>query len=455
MIIRNLIYILQGENYYYGRFLRFAYSHPKWWSLENRGKISWTKKSVAVWIISILIIIAVCLGAFLEFGLASLFIFFPVSIIGLPFIIGLSLLFVSPLDGFLKNGIMKKAGNILEVNESIVIGITGSYGKTSMKEILSAILSKKYDVIRTPENVNTDIGIAGFIVENENRFRESKIFIIEMGAYRKGEIEKICRMVKPDYSILTGINESHLERFGNIENTIATKFELPENTGKLSVLNFDDENVKNNAEKFRIERMEKISISDADDINIKDALGGLEFSHDGMCFETKLLAKHNITLILLGIKIAKELGLLNEEIRSGVSSIGYIPHRLEPIFNPATGVTVIDDSYNGNMNGIRSGLEVLGRVIGRKVVLTPGLVELGEKSQEIHREIGELYAQSADFVLLIKSPASGYIIDGLKRGGFSNYKIYLTTQEAHADLANILRKGDTIIFQNDLTDNYF
>ncbi|NTU66738.1 MAG: UDP-N-acetylmuramoyl-tripeptide--D-alanyl-D-alanine ligase [Candidatus Moranbacteria bacterium] len=455
MIIRNLIYILQGENYYFGRFLRFAYSHPKWWSLENRGKISWTKKSVAICIVSILIIISVCLGAFLGFGLASLFIFVLVSIICLPFIIGLSLLFVSPLDSFLKNGTMKEAGHILEANRNIVIGITGSYGKTSMKEILSAIISKKYDVINTPENVNTDIGIAEFIVKNRSRFSESKVFIVEMGAYRRGEIGDICRMVKPDYSILTGINESHLERFGNIGNTIAAKFELPENTAKMSVLNFDDENIRNSADRFRIKHPEKVSAAEAADIIVKDNFGGLEFSYDGMRFETKLLAKHNIALILLGIRIAKELGLSNDEIRSGISSIGYIPHRLEPIFNTATGVIVIDDSYNGNMNGIKSGLEVLGRASGRKVVLTPGLVELGEKSQEIHEKIGESYARSADLVLLIKSPASGYIIDGLKLGGFSEFKLYATTQEAHADLANILRKGDTIIFQNDLTDNYF
>lgn len=455
MIIRNLIYILQSENYYFGRFLRFAYSHPKWWKLEDRGEITWTKKAVAIHSVSLIILVAIYLAAFLEGGALPFFLSVILSIIFLPFIIGLSLIAVYPLDAFLKGRIVKRAAAILEKNRNIVIGIAGSYGKTSAKEILTAILSQKYDVIKTPENVNTDMGIAEFIIKNESRFDGSSIFIVEMGAYRKGEIGKICRMVGPDYSILTGINESHLERFGNIGNTVSAKFELPENTSKMAVVNIDDENIKGNVDRFKIKHVEKISMNEAEHVEPLDDFKGLKFSYGGIDFETKLLAKHNIGLILLSLRIAKELGLSDDEIRDGVSSVEYVPHRLEPIFNSSTGVTVIDDSYNGNLNGIMSGLEVLGRAKDRKVVLTPGLVELGDKSQEIHEKIGELYAESADLVLLIKSPASGYIIDGLKRGGFSNFKVYPTTQEAHADLANVIKRWDVIIFQNDLTDNYF
>ena len=120
-----------------------------------------------------------------------------------------------------------------------------------------------------------------------------------------------------------------------------------------------------------------------------------------------------------------------------------------------TKVWVIDDSYNGNYAGIVSGIEVLKRALGRKIVLTPGLVELGEKSAEIHEKIGRLYAESdIDLVLLIKSPNSGYITKGLKEKGFENYKVYESSQVAHADLSNVVKSGDTIIFQNDLPDNY-
>lgn len=116
---------------------------------------------------------------------------------------------------------------------------------------------------------------------------------------------------------------------------------------------------------------------------------------------------------------------------------------------------VIDDSYNGNFDGIKSGVQLLGRAVGRKVVLTPGLVELGSKTESIHRQIGKLYSQHVDLVLIIRSVMTDHIIQGLKENNFTNYKIYETTQEAHADLGNILQKSDTILFQNDLTDNYF
>ncbi|MFA5871877.1 MAG: UDP-N-acetylmuramoyl-tripeptide--D-alanyl-D-alanine ligase [Parcubacteria group bacterium] len=453
-MLKNLIYILQSENYDFKRFLNFAYSHFAWWKLENRQKIVWTAKARAVWIASALIFWILIGVSFYFFGAVGLIIF-PILIIILPFLVGFSFALLWPIDTLVKYGRTNAAKKIILNSKVCVVGITGSYGKTSTKEILTVMLENKFKVIKTPENVNTDIGIADFVVKNKNNFQEEAIFVAEMGAYRKGEIAKICRMVEPTYSILTGINEAHLERFGSFENIIAGKFELPQNTRIMAFLNFDDTNIKENYSKFSLENIKGISQEDAQNIKAKENFGGLEFKWKGMAFETNLLAQHNIALILLSGEIALELGISLEEIREVVRNIEPVAHRLQPIYNASTDIMIIDDSYNGNPNGIASGLKVLGRASGRKVVLTPGLVELGVRAKDVHQAIGKLYVENADLVLLIKNKMTKYIVEALKESGFTSYKTYDSTQEAHADLKNILKRGDTIIFQNDLTDNYF
>lgn len=453
MILKNLIYILQSENYDFKRFLCFAYSRLDWWRLEKRKKIVWTAKARLINIVSV-IIFSFFAAYFLVkcgwFGASIVLL----MIFLLPFLIGVSLIIIKPLDIILKARRIKTAKNILKLKKQIVIGITGSYGKTSAKEILNSILSEKFKVLKTPENVNTDIGIADFIIKEKEKFKESDIFIVEMGAYRVGDIAKICEMVEPDYSILTGINESHLERFGSLNNIIRGKFELPERTKKISFVNFDDKNIKNNLEKFIIEEYIKLSADAAANIVVRENFGGLEFIYKNEKFFTRLLAEHNIVLIISATELAKKLGMNLEEIKRGVEKIKPLTNRLNPIYNNQSDIWVIDDSYNANFNGILSGLKVLEMAKGRKVVLTPGLVELGDKSKEIHKKIGEDYAKKADLVLLIKNSVAPYIIKGMEKNNFHEFKVYNNTEEAHNDLKNILKSGDTIIFQNDWPDNY-
>jgi UDP-N-acetylmuramoyl-tripeptide--D-alanyl-D-alanine ligase len=457
MIIRNLIYILQSELYDGRKFLRFAYAHFSWWKLEKRAQLVWTKKTKLIYVLTVLILLVILASLVIIFGVYGFWLAI-LTVPLLPFFIVLALWIIEPVDYFLKKRLFKKAQKFLRESKKklTVIGIAGSYGKTSTREILSSILSEKFRVIKLSENINTDVGVADFILKNPKQFLENEIFIVEMGAYKKGEIKKLCDLVSPDYAILTGINESHLERFGSLENIISAKFELPEASKKTVVLNFDDENILQNYKQFGLKDFQGVVKNEAKNIKSLDNFSGLEFELDGAKFRTKLLALHNITLILLAGRIAQKLGMTVGEISRGVGHIEHVPHRLEPIYNELTKVWVIDDSYNGNYAGIASGVEVLRRATGRKIVLTPGLVELGEKSAEIHEKIGHLYADSGiDLVLLIKSPNSGYITKGLEEKGFENYRVYGSSQEAHADLSNVVKSGDTIIFQNDLPDNYF
>jgi UDP-N-acetylmuramoyl-tripeptide--D-alanyl-D-alanine ligase len=434
------------------RFLTFAYGHLAWWNLQKRQEIVWTPKArflqIATWLILVGMFTSIILSIG-QWGIFSVAILIPL----LPLFVGFSLFLAKPLDIVLKQRIINKARNILLSKKLIVIGIAGSYGKTSTKEILAQILEKKFGVIKTPENINTDIGIAQFIITNQSSIQKADIFIVEMGAYEIGDIEKICKIVSPDYSILTGINESHLERFGNIQNTIKAKFELPVHAAKLSVLNFDNDHIRDNYNNFEINDVAGISLESAKRIAVKENFSGIEFEFDGKLFETNLLAEHNVTLILMCCRIAQEIGLDLDEIRESVKSIKPVAHRLEPLYNKTTNVMVIDDSYNGNFDGIKSGVQVLLRAKGKKIVLTPGLVELGNDSQKIHKKIGRMYGENVDEVLLVKSPMTDYIIEGMKEVRFDNFHVYENTNEAHGDLGNVIRGGDTIIFQNDLTDN--
>lgn len=457
MIIKNLIYILQANLYDASKFLKFAYTHWQWWKLEKRAKLIWTKKAGLIYALTVIMYFVFLWQCFVLFG-AWGFIFLLIFISLLPLYIIFALWLIEPVDNFLKERIFQKAKKIFKKNKKniIVIGITGSYGKTTTKEILATILQEKFQVMKLSENINTDIGIADFILKNAKIFQKKAIFIVEMGAYKKGEIKRICDLVSPDYAMLTGINESHLERFGSLENTVEAKFELPLSAKKMAILNFDDENIYKNYKQFDLPKIIGVSKEETKNIKSLENFGGLEFKFNDTIFRTKLLAVHNISLILLASRMAQEFGLSLLEISHEVKKIKHIPHRLELIYNELTKVFVIDDSYNGNFNGIVSGIAVLKTAIGRKIVLTPGLVELGKRTQEIHEKIGQLYAENKiDLVLLIKSPASDYIISGLKSKNFKNYKLYKSSQEAHNDLANVIKSGDTIIFQNDLPDNYF
>ena len=456
MLLRNLIYILQLNLYETKKFLRFAYTHLTWWKLEKRAALVWTNKVRLIYSVTAFLLAVVAIFSFWKFWLGSLAIV-SLEIVMLPFFVSLANILIGPLDKYLKNKLIARAKDILrKYDDVVVIGIAGSYGKTSTREIMATILEEKFRTFKLTENINTDVGIADFIVKNPGFLRNNKIFIVEMGAYQIGDIKNICELVRPEYAILTGVNESHLERFSSLENIIQAKFELPQETRNMSVLNLDDENIRKNYSRFNLKNISMVSQDEIGNIESQKNFSGLKFEIAGVNFKTKLLAKHNVSLILLAAKIAKELGMTMEEVASAVEKIEYIPHRIEPIYNSQTNVWVIDDSYNGNFAGIMCGLEVLALSTGRKLVLTPGLVELGKKTKEVHNRIGRLYAKNKiDLVMLVKSPAAPHIIAGMEGEGFRNYQVFNSTEAAHAALPQIIRNGDTIIFQNDLPDNYF
>ncbi|MBQ9314579.1 MAG: UDP-N-acetylmuramoyl-tripeptide--D-alanyl-D-alanine ligase [Clostridia bacterium] len=364
----------------------------------------------------------------------------------------------------------------------IRIGITGSYGKTSTKFILKTILSEKYNVLATPESYNTTMGNVKVI--REELKPEHEILISEMGARYRGDISKICDFVYPQIGMITSIGPQHLESFKTVENVAKTKSELIRAIPKRNEMNLtnmygvaDKSNQKKCAiflpsdgsfcSKLYQEEKERNKFSyGINDKNasvyakdIKMSAKGSEFiavtSIGEIKCVSKLLGELNIQNILGAIAIAVFLGLSKEQIARGISKIEAVEHRLQIIPN-ANGSVVIDDAFNSNPEGSKMALEVLKNFEGRKIIITPGMVELGAKEVEYNKEFGRHMAKCVDIAILVGIKRSRPIEEGLLENGFDNMNIHVVTnlEEATRKLAMLTMPGDVILFENDLPDNY-
>lgn len=354
---------------------------------------------------------------------------------------------------------------IKSMDDLDTVGITGSFGKTSTKFIVDTILKEKYRVLKTPESYNTPMGISKVI--NSKLTNDYEIFIAEMGARYIGDIKEIAKLVHPKIGVITSIGPAHLETFKNIENIMKTKYELIEElpSDGIAIFNYDNKYLRKLADKtfkekilYGLENQEKLDIY-ATDIEVSE-LGSSFILKDKSGEEikctTKLLGKHNIYNILAGASVAKALGLTFEEIRRGIAKIEPIPHRLN-IINPGTGVIVIDDTFNSNPVGVKAALEVLNQFKeGRKIIITPGMVELGDKEEESNREFGVRMSTVCDYVILVGKNRTKPIYKGLKESGYNENNIIVVQNldEATKEFQKIVRPKDVVLFENDLPDNY-
>lgn len=476
--LKNLLYIFQQEEYEIQNFLLWIAKHKDWQNLEKKKKLVWTLKAKLIFALS-LALFAGALAVTVVFLVLDSTKFTQYAGVTISFVLFLSFwlkpyyyliasaVLLKPLDLMTKQMLISKAKQKLQNYPNLkIVGITGSYGKTSVKEFLHTLLKAKYKVLMTPENINTPLGISALIQRED--LSKYDVFIVEMGAYQKGDIKQICDLVEPEYGILTGINESHLERFGSLENTIKTKFELTESLPKKgkAFLNVDDLNVKDNKRKFGNCEQKIYSKKIAKEIHGSEK--GMEFKLElgkaELDFAVKVLGEHNITNLVGAILAAQELGVTVKEIQAATKKIQAVKHRLQPIFNP-NGVIVVDDSYNGNPAGVKAAIDVLKLFKNhRKILITPGLVELGDAKEEVHVKIGEQLAQVCDLVILMENSNLPFLIEGLKKGGWNveggsyhkeeRLKVFEDSESAHQALPEILKKGDVILFQNDWTDNY-
>ena len=345
-----------------------------------------------------------------------------------------------------------------------IIGITGSFGKTSTKHFLHRVLSEKYNVLMTPGNFNTTLGVVRTIREHLKPHHE--VFIVEMGAKQRGDIKEICDLVAPQMGIITSVGEMHLETFGSVENVARTKFELIDSLpeGGFGVVNIDSESaykhIKSTGVKVATYGIDNPE-ADYRAVNIAYSPSETEFevvSKAGKAtFATHILGRGNILNILAALAIADKLGISTEAQRRAVRQIEQIEHRLSMRRNG--GITILDDAYNSNPTGARMALEVLGGFVteGKRYVLTPGFVEMGVKQYDNNREFGRnIAAAKPDGVYVINEVNRKAIVEGLEAGGYpvAQLRCVASFNEAMGELQPRLKAGDVMLYENDLPDSF-
>ena len=341
------------------------------------------------------------------------------------------------------------------------VAVTGSYGKTSTKNIVSDILNVRYMAFPTPKNFNTNYGLIRTINEYIDKYND--YFIAELGAFRKGDIKSRSKIVKPKYGILTKIGTAHLDTFGSIENTTKAKFELIEYLPKDGVgfLNIDDELQVN----YKLKNDIKIvwyGLNNKADVyatNIRYSNKGMtfdvHFKGDPKSYEftTILLGEANVYNILAGIAVSKELGLNILELQKGVLQIKPIEHRLQ--IKQYGNITYIDDAYNSNPVGSKMALDVLKLMPGKKIVITPGMIEMGDKQYEVNYNFGKFIAESVDLAILVGANQTKPIQDGINASKFDKDNLIIVNDVKEAiNIAQNYYKGREvyILLENDLPD---
>ena len=372
---------------------------------------------------------------------------------------------LKPVEANINRGYYNDAKRLLSMMPDMkIVGITGSYGKTSTKHYLNRILSEKYDVLMTPGSYNTPMGVIRTIREMMKPYND--LFIVEMGAKQPGDIKEICDLVHPGIGIITAVGEQHLESFKSIENVQRTKFELvdslPENG--FAVVNNDFLYVANR--KVHNVPVKRYGVSALKDLDYKAQ--DLEYSDKGTKFtvagsdgsrlelETKLVGECNISNLMAAVIVALYLEVPAEKIKYAVSKIEQVEHRLNLKRTPG-GITIIDDAFNSNPDGSRMALDVLSRMTnGKRIVITPGMIELGDKQAEYNRKFGEHIARTCDVAIIVGQYNRDAILSGIESGGMPGENVHAvdTFNEAQALLQGMAVSGDTVLYENDLPDTF-
>lgn len=386
-----------------------------------------------------------------------------------PIFILIANLINAPVEKLVRYIYFVKAKVKLQKSQVSSIGITGSFGKTSTKFFLASVLNSKYKTLTTPSSFNTPMGISKVL--NGEMLDGYKYFTAEMGADHVGDIKELCNLVQPKAGIITAVGIQHLETFGTPENILKTKLELfdaiPESG--FGIYNYDckmlRDGIAEQSYKFPLYSysMEPQNFSNVD-LYAKDIIqdcNGLAFSacfKDGriLNIKTGLLGRHNVLNLLAVILAAWKNGMSDKEIEFGMRSVEAVDHRLKRI-DSGNGVLVLDDAFNSNYNGAIEAVNVLNEIgTNKKIVVTPGFVELGDMEAEQNRNFGSYMASKIDYAILVGGGKSMSIRDGLLDKGFAFDHIFQvdSLSDAQNVLAKILTVGDVVLFENDLPDVY-
>ncbi|MBQ7027075.1 MAG: UDP-N-acetylmuramoyl-tripeptide--D-alanyl-D-alanine ligase [Ruminococcus sp.] len=406
----------------------------------------------------------VCIGGDTRFTNNLPFIIIGSALYLTPILVPLSNIINKPIEKAVQNHYINDAKRMLDDMPSLhKVGITGSYGKTSMKFYLSELLGSQYETLKTPESFNTPMGVTITIRRDLRPTHE--YFICEMGARRVREINELCEIAHPHDGIITSVGPQHLETFKSVENVLNTKFELADSvqaSGGKIYLNGDNELIRSKAPQYKNAVLYGLHESchyRGSDVSVSDK--GTEFTvtaPDGSScrYTTKLLGEHSVQNLLGAIAYCHGTGIALEKLVIPVRKIAAVPHRLQ-LLDKGGGLTFIDDAYNSNPSGCRAALNVLGLFDACKILVTPGMVELGEKQHELNREFGSEAAKVCDYIALVGKKQTEPIFEGIQNADFDMSRVFVcdTLGEALDKVRSIVTdKKKIVLLENDLPDNY-
>ncbi|MEM6645778.1 MAG: UDP-N-acetylmuramoyl-tripeptide--D-alanyl-D-alanine ligase [Bacteroidota bacterium] len=379
-------------------------------------------------------------------------------------VLGAALL-MKPVETSIQNGFKRQARATLQRRADLtVLGITGSYGKTSVKFIVAEILKQRYNVLATPGSYNTPMGIC--LVVNTMLKPEHQMLILEMGIRHPGDMRELCEIAQPQIGIVSNIGIAHLETMGaqdNIAQEKGTMLEYLPSDGSM-ILNQDDPRVAAMDARAPGRRAWRVSVdgtADAD-ITARDIRYGPEGARfivrdetgTEHPFRTTLLGKHNVQNILLGVAVGRSLGLRLRQIAHAVERIAPVAHRLA--LRQEGPITVIDDAFNSNPTGAKNAVEILGQFEGTRAIVTPGMVELGERHYAENFALGQHIARHADLAVLVGEQQTAPIQAGLREAAYPDdqIKIFNSLFDARDYVNTHLPPGSVVLYENDLPDQY-
>ena len=383
----------------------------------------------------------------------------------IPFLLVVGNFLLKPVETNIQNGFRTAAEARLRQVAPKTIGITGSFGKTSVKHILGHVLQMNTNALYTPGSVNTVMGISRII--NERLADNCKYFIVEMGAYGIGSIKRLCNFTPPDHGILTSIGEAHYERFKDLETVAEAKFELAEAVAQRKGIMVIDETVLDRAyaRKFvEADRKSFIVVGDSTASDIQNLSN--EQTRDGLVVKIKhgdsnyelfapLFGIHHGRNMALAYALASSLGIASDRIVAALRSTPQIVHRLEVKSHPS-GATYVDDAFNANTDGIINGIDLLAKLQkegGRRILVTPGVAELGTRHDEVHDMLGAKAARDTEVTIAVKPERIPTFVQGFRNAGTDAELLTLETfNEAQAWINQNLSSNDAILIANDLPD---
>lgn len=377
-----------------------------------------------------------------------------------PLVILLANLLCAPMEKAVRNWYIKDAQRILRsCPELLILGVTGSYGKTSVKSYLGALLNAGFDTLITPESFNTPMGVVRTVRENLRSTHE--IFVCEMGARHAGDIKELCDLVHPKHGVITAVGNQHLESFRTHENIRKTKYELADALppdGKLFV-NWDCEAIRENPPARPYLTYGFSEGCDYRAVEIELTLSGTSFTvefPDGtrQNYRMPLIGEHSVLNVTGAVAVCHAFGIHPSALVPAMRKLKSVPHRMELRPGP---ITYIDDAYNSNPAGCKAALDTLARFDACRILVTPGMVELGSAWEEENKAFGRHAARVCDLCVLVGIREAEPIKAGLLEEGFPEERIAVVSslQEGLARVNSFYsEKKKVVLLENDLPDNY-